>query len=75
MNYNIEGYLSNYGFCVKIKSIEPDILNLLKKYFSVKPELNYENEKIKEADKYFDVYYQDAVCQPLTSITDYKLCP
>ena len=59
MIYNIEGYLCNYGFCVKILSINPLIIDLLKKYFSVKPEQNYENEKIPDKDKYFDVYYQD----------------
>lgn len=59
MIYNIEGQLHNYGFCVKKKSVNTKILNLLKKYFSVKPELNYENEKIPEENKYFDVYYQD----------------
>ena len=47
------------GFCVKILSINPLIIDLLKKYFSVKPEQNYENEKIPDKDKYFDVYYQD----------------
>ena len=59
MIYKISGYLCNYGFCVKKNSINSSIINLLKKYFSVKPELNYENEKIPEKDKYFDVYYQD----------------
>ena len=59
MIYNIEGYLGNYGFCVKKKSIDPLIFDLLKKYFSVKPELNYENDKIPEKDKYFNVYYED----------------
>lgn len=59
MIYNIEGQLCNYGFCVKKKSVNQLIINVLKKYFSVKPELNYENEKIADKDKYFDVYYQD----------------
>ena len=59
MIYNIEGYLCNYGFCVKKKLINLKILELLKKYFKVKPEQNYENEKIPDINKYFDVYYQD----------------
>ena len=59
MIYNIDGQICNYGFCVKKKSINPLIVNVLKKYFNVKPELNYENEKIADKDKYFDVYYQD----------------
>jgi superfamily II DNA or RNA helicase len=57
--YEIEGYLNNYGFCIKKKKLNPQIANILDKYFSVKPELNYENEKIKEEDKYFKVYYSD----------------
>ena len=57
--YEIKGYLNNYGFCVKKNILDNQILNILKKYFSVKPELNYENNKIKDADKYFDVFYQD----------------
>lgn len=57
--YEINGYLNNYGFCVKKNKLDKQILNILKKYFSVKPELNYENEKVKEEDKYFDVFYQD----------------
>ena len=59
MDFVIKGYINNYGFCVKKNNIEISILNVLKRYFSVKPELNYENDKIEEADKYFDVYYQD----------------
>lgn len=57
--YEIKGYLNNYGFCIKKNKLNPQILNILDKYFSVKPELNYENEKIKEEDKYFKVYYSD----------------
>ena len=57
--YEIAGYLNNYGFCVKKNKLDKQILFILEKYFSVKPELNYENEKIKEEDKYFNVYYQD----------------
>ena len=59
MIYNIKGYINNYGFCVKKNSVNILIYDLLKKYFSVKPELNYENEKIPEKDKYFNVYYED----------------
>ena len=59
MSYNIKGYINNYGFCVKKNSVNILIYNLVKKYFSVKPELNYENEKIPEKDKYFNVYYED----------------
>ena len=61
MSYIIKGYINNYGFCIKKKYIKPEIFNILKKYFSVKPELNYENDKILEKDKYFDVYYQDEI--------------
>ena len=57
--YEILGYLNNYGFCVKKNKIDKTILGVLEKYFSVKPELNYENEKIKDEDKYFSVFYQD----------------
>lgn len=57
--YEIKGYLNNYGFCIKKNKLNPKIANILDKYFSVKPELNYENEKIKEEDKYFKVYYSD----------------
>lgn len=57
--YEIKGYLNNYGFCVKKNKIPLQINTILDKYFSVKPELNYENEKIKDEDKYFKVYYQD----------------
>jgi len=57
--YEITGYLNNYGFCVKKNKIDKTILDVLEKYFSVKPELNYENEKVKEEDKYFSVFYQD----------------
>lgn len=57
--YEISGYLNNYGFCVKKNKIDKTILGVLEKYFSVKPELNYENEKVKEEDKYFSVFYQD----------------
>jgi len=59
MNYNIEGYLCNYGLCIKQKSIDISIQQIIKNYFNVKPELNYENEKIPEKDKYFNVYYSD----------------
>lgn len=59
MEYIINGYLNNYGFCIKKNNIDLTILCILKKYFSVKPELNYENDNIEEKDKYFDVYYQD----------------
>ena len=61
MSYIIKGYINNYGFCIKKKCVKSEIVNILKKYFSVKPELNYENDKIIEKDKYFDVYYQDEV--------------
>ena len=57
--YEIKGYLNNYGFCIKKNKIPLQINTILDKYFSVKPELNYENEKIKDEDKYFKVYYQD----------------
>ena len=57
--YEIKGYLNNYGFCIKKNILDDKILNILNKYFSVKPELNYENEKIKDEDKYFNVFYQD----------------
>lgn len=57
--YEIKGYLNNYGFCVKKNKVDKTILGILEKYFSVKPELNYENEKIKEDEKYFTVFYQD----------------
>ena len=57
--YEIDGYLNNYGFCVKKKNIPSEINIILDNYFSVKPELNYENEKIKDSEKYFKVYYQD----------------
>lgn len=57
--YEINGYLNNYGFCVKKKILDKQILNILEKYFTVKPELNYENDKIKESDKYFSAFYQD----------------
>lgn len=57
--YNIKGYLNNYGFCIKKNKIPLQIIVILDKYFSVKPELNYENIKIKDEDKYFKVYYQD----------------
>ena len=57
--YEINGYLNNYGFCVKKNKVDKQIFNILEKFFSVKPELNYENEKIKEVDKYFSVFYQD----------------
>lgn len=57
--YEIKGYLNNYGFCVKKNKLDKQIINILKKYFSVKPELNYENEKLKEEDKYFNVFYED----------------
>lgn len=57
--YEIEGYLNNYGLCVKKNKLDIQILGVLEKYFSVKPELNYENEKIKDEDKYFSVFYQD----------------
>jgi len=57
--YELNGYLNNYGFCIKKNKIPLQINTILDKYFSVKPELNYENEKIKDEDKYFKVYYQD----------------
>jgi superfamily II DNA or RNA helicase len=57
--YEITGYLNNYGFCVKKNKIDKQILGVLEKFFSVKPELNYENEKIKDEHKYFNVFYQD----------------
>lgn len=57
--YEISGYLNNYGFCVKKNKLDIQILRVLEKFFSVKPELNYENEKIKDEDKYFSVFYQD----------------
>lgn len=57
--YEIKGYLNNYGFCVKKNKLNEQILTVLKNFFSVKPELNYENEKIKDEDKYFTVYYSD----------------
>ena len=55
--YEIEGYLNNYGFCVKKKQIPFYISEIIDKFFSVKPELNYENDKIKDIDKYFKVYH------------------
>lgn len=61
MNLVIKGYLNNYGFCIKKNKLDKQILGIIYKYFSVKPELNYENEKIADVDKYFDVYYQDDV--------------
>ena len=61
MDYLIKGYLNNYGFCVKKEKLDKSILKILRVYFSVKPDLNYENEKISEKDKYFDVYYEDDV--------------
>jgi len=57
--YEIKGYLNNYGFCIKKIKIPLQINEIMDKFFSVKPELNYENEKIKDIDKYFKVYYSD----------------
>ena len=57
--YKINGYLKNYGFCIKKKKIPLEIKTILDKYFSVKPETNYDNNKINESNKYFKVYYQD----------------
>ncbi len=59
MDYIIKGYLNNYGFCVKKEKIDKTILKILKKYFSIKPDLNYENDKISEKDKYFNIYFDD----------------
>jgi superfamily II DNA or RNA helicase len=58
--YEINGYLNNYGLCIKKKKINNQINVILDKFFSVKPELNYENDKINDADKYFKVYYSDS---------------
>ena len=57
--YTIDGYLNNYGFCVQKKKINNSIGQILMEYFKVKPEYNYENEKIDEDKKYFEVFYQD----------------
>ena len=57
--YTIDGYLNNYGFCVRKNKIDNSIKDILINFFSVKPEYNYENEKIDEDKKYFEVFYQD----------------
>ncbi len=57
--YEIKGYLNNYGFCIKKNKIPLEIITILDKYFSVKPETNYDNNKINDINKYFKVYYQD----------------
>ena len=54
--YQINGYLNNFGLCIKKKKIDDKIYDILKKKFNVKPKL----KDIDEKDiKGFDVYYED----------------
>lgn len=54
--YTINGYLNNYGFAVKKNKIDSKIFKILVNYFTVKPELNYENEKIDEEKKFLKYF-------------------
>jgi superfamily II DNA or RNA helicase len=56
ITYQINGYLNNFGLCIKKKKIDDQIYDILTKYFNVKPKL----KDIDEKDiKGFDVYYED----------------
>jgi heme/copper-type cytochrome/quinol oxidase subunit 2 len=57
--FEINGYLNNYGLCIKKKKLDKQIKEILDNFFKVKPELNYENNKINDENKCFKVYYSD----------------
>lgn len=57
--YIVDGYVNNYGFCVKKNKIAPVIYSIIKKHFHVKPDEYINPDEIEDETKYFDVYYED----------------
>jgi hypothetical protein len=55
----VNGYLNNYGLCIKKCKIDNKILSLLKINFNVIPKNLYDEENAPEDDKSFDVFYED----------------
>jgi superfamily II DNA or RNA helicase len=59
INYELTGYLNNFGFCVEKNSIPSNILFFLRIYFKVTPKSNYDEEEKDIEEKSFEVFYED----------------
>ena len=57
-NYILVGQLNNYGFCIKKKNLNNIVYDILKKFFTVKPDSSFDDE-VNDDSKIFNIFYED----------------
>ena len=59
--YNVNGFLNNFGYCIKKNNLPIQIVNILRLYFKVTPKTNYDDEITEKEieERSFEVFFED----------------